>query len=97
MIYTQRKLKEAQRKINDLAERVPVSWKNTHVLIMDHKHLKGKPGQVVNVHFCRTFPSGLEIEVALAVIIPINPYNHVCMDYHQVEELRLVIPYFLLS
>lgn len=97
LVDTQTKLEEAQTKIDKLAERVPVPWKDTHVRIVGHKHLKGKLGQVVDVHFCRTSPSGLEIEVALALISPMNPRNRVRVDYHQVEELRFVIPRFLSS
>lgn len=88
------KEKKAQEKIDDLAERVQVPWKGTHVLVVAHKELKGKVGRVVDVHFCKTSPSGLEIELEPAVYNPANPFKHRRVDYHQVVELEFVIPCF---
>ena len=56
-------VEEGEKKIDKLTEQVPVSWKDTDVLIMGHRHLKGKVGMVTDVHICKSSPSGLVIKV----------------------------------
>lgn len=84
-------MEEGEKKIDKLTERVPVPWKGTDVLIVGHRHLKGKVGMVTDVHICKSSPSGLVIEVALGVYDPAIPFKRVRVDYSQVVELKFVL------
>ena len=85
---------KAQKMIDKMAKQVPVPWKGINVIVVDHKHLKGKVGMVTDVHICKTSPSGLHIKVAVDAFSPETHCKHVHIDYHEVQELQFVLLLF---
>lgn len=85
---------EAQKTIDKMAKQVPVPWKGINVIVVGHKHLKGKVGVVTDVHICETSPSGLHIEVAVDAFSQETRCKRVRVDYYEVQELQFVLLLF---
>jgi len=85
---------EAQKTINKMAKQVPVPLKGINVIVMGHKHLKGKVGIVTDVYICETSSSGLHIKVVVDAFSLETHCKRVHVDYYEVQELQFVLLLF---
>ena len=85
---------EAQKPIDKVVKQVPVPWKGINMIVVGHKHLKGKVGMVTDIYICETSPSRLHIEVAVDAFSPETCCKHVRIDYYEVQEFQSVLRLF---